>query len=663
MRHGEPTLNTFNPVLTYLMRCNSDVTSLLSGTALKAVIAYVTDYITKNPLRTHTMFDVIRNVFRRNEEFLTGDATQEDKAHKLIVQITNALTVKQEVGAPMASAYLLGFPDHYTNFTYKPFYWRSYVAEVKGAWREVDGDSLDAGAEDEERVIIRKGKDGKITSYTSTQDYTMRPSKYDSMTLYEWIERYVKKPIRKRKEEPEALRDEVSREDEAHEDNAEDTTEEEDADLDGDDSRDQFSESDEEYEPETDVDDQPEVNTKLKTDKMFLLGHPQRKTHTVSLLDPSKARIPQFIGGLLPREDQGNLEDFYIAMLTLYKPWRNGQDLKDAEESWKEAHEAYEYPARFDVIRKFCNIRYECSDARDDYRQSRKKGGDELFFMHGQFAAEADAAHAESQILGYDDVDLSFDITGPTTDAAFRAEQMKSDMESALKSSGWNRVADEGRTEGEGIELITGEDYSSKEWGHILTRAKEQEINERTAKMEGIDVNAPEISTDYMDVDVMEGVEVMHKSYFGRYCEDASPEDREHMDDTVKKFMLNTEQERAFRLVANHSLLKVKEPLAMHLGGMGGTGKSRVINALIAFFVLVGKSHIFLIVAPTGTAASLIGGQTYHSVLAFNSPGEEGKSGRVNTGPKALKSVRERLKLVECATHWVRWRFPSLVEV
>ncbi|KZV64112.1 hypothetical protein PENSPDRAFT_588893, partial [Peniophora sp. CONT] len=62
MKHGEPTLNTFNPVLTYLMRCNSDVTSLLSGTALKAVIAYVTDYITKNPLRTHTMFEVIRAV-------------------------------------------------------------------------------------------------------------------------------------------------------------------------------------------------------------------------------------------------------------------------------------------------------------------------------------------------------------------------------------------------------------------------------------------------------------------------------------------------------------------------------------------------------------------------------------------------------------------------
>ena len=89
-------------------------------------------------------------------------------------------------------------------------------------------------------------------------------------------------------------------------------------------------------------------------------------------------------------------------------------------------------------------------------------------------------------------------------------------------------------------------------------------------------------------------------------------------------------------MAGHHSCMRVKQPLAMHLGGMGGTGKSRVINALISFFKSVGKGHIFLIVAPTGTAASLVGGQTYHSVLAFNSSGEEGKSGRVNTSAKAL---------------------------
>ena len=59
----EEWINFITPILIYLLGCNSDVTSLLSGTAIKAIVAYVTDYITKVPLKTHVMFDTIRNVF------------------------------------------------------------------------------------------------------------------------------------------------------------------------------------------------------------------------------------------------------------------------------------------------------------------------------------------------------------------------------------------------------------------------------------------------------------------------------------------------------------------------------------------------------------------------------------------------------------------------
>jgi len=60
MKKGEAWLNTFTPLLTYLMHCNTDVTSILSGTAIKSVFAYVTDYITKSSLKTHTMFEQSR---------------------------------------------------------------------------------------------------------------------------------------------------------------------------------------------------------------------------------------------------------------------------------------------------------------------------------------------------------------------------------------------------------------------------------------------------------------------------------------------------------------------------------------------------------------------------------------------------------------------------
>jgi hypothetical protein len=71
MKKGEKWINTITPVLTYLMRCNSDVTSLLSGTAIKAIVAYcydafissiyihlfltITDYITLLTHQTNTL--------------------------------------------------------------------------------------------------------------------------------------------------------------------------------------------------------------------------------------------------------------------------------------------------------------------------------------------------------------------------------------------------------------------------------------------------------------------------------------------------------------------------------------------------------------------------------------------------------------------------------
>ncbi|KAK0442069.1 hypothetical protein EV421DRAFT_1890988 [Armillaria borealis] len=55
----EAWINTFMPLLMYLFHCNTDVTSLQSGTAIKAVISYVSDYVTKPALKTHVIFEAI----------------------------------------------------------------------------------------------------------------------------------------------------------------------------------------------------------------------------------------------------------------------------------------------------------------------------------------------------------------------------------------------------------------------------------------------------------------------------------------------------------------------------------------------------------------------------------------------------------------------------
>src|SRR6266404_2848065 len=86
----------------------------------------------------------------------------------------------------------------------------------------------------------------------------------------------------------------------------------------------------------------------------------------------------------------------------------------------------------------------------------------------------------------------------------------------------------------------------------------------------------------------------------------------------MKEFLLNEEQQRAVKIIANHATQKSTEQLKFYIGGMGGTGKSQVIKALTSFFEKRKESHRMIIVAPTGSAAALLAGSTYHSVLGIN---------------------------------------------
>ena len=90
-------------------------------------------------------------------------------------------------------------------------------------------------------------------------------------------------------------------------------------------------------------------------------------------------------------------------------------------------------------------------------------------------------------------------------------------------------------------------------------------------------------------------------------------------------------------MVANHAVSPCPDQLKLYIGGMGGTGKSQVLKALSHFFALRNESHRFVVVAPTGSAAALLGGSTYHYLLGINDQSE-------NTN---LANVHSRLQGVD----------------
>ncbi|KAJ6449210.1 hypothetical protein C8R45DRAFT_782818, partial [Mycena sanguinolenta] len=101
-----------------------------------------------------------------------------------------------QIGSPMASMYLLGHPDHYTNLAFKVCWWKSYVSVVTRAWPDpetikcaefVRDGIVEEDEEDETHraVLMRSSKN--IVGATAVDDYVHRPNEYSQCSVYEYI--------------------------------------------------------------------------------------------------------------------------------------------------------------------------------------------------------------------------------------------------------------------------------------------------------------------------------------------------------------------------------------------------------------------------------------------------------------------------------------------
>jgi len=124
-------MKTLTPCVMYLMQSNTDVTSLLLGTAVKAIMACVSDYITKQSLKTHQIFSSAYDIFETVKPV--------EGARKLLLKVVNCLSMKIELGSLMAAMYLLEHPDHYTSHKFVTFWWKGFVYQVHRVWDTTTG--------------------------------------------------------------------------------------------------------------------------------------------------------------------------------------------------------------------------------------------------------------------------------------------------------------------------------------------------------------------------------------------------------------------------------------------------------------------------------------------------------------------------------------------
>jgi hypothetical protein len=581
IKHQEAWLNTFCCLLSYLMRCNSDVTSLLSGTSIKAVIAYVTDYITKTPLKSHVMFDIIQGVLQRNAEVIGENKSGSERARKLMVQITNAFMSHLELGAPFAATYLLGLPDHYTNFQFKVCYWQSYVDQIEKIWKESEEREIDSSILDMATVLIYKtGKSYKATS--PLYDYVYRPQELTAVCLYDFLSLYEKIKLSRQ-----VATNETS-----------DT-------------------SDSEGESGNDAND---FIAKCGSTYKFCSSHPQYNNHMVR--KRKCAVVPNFVGATLPRNTDATHEYYCLTMLTLFCPWRTGLDLKAPEISWGDSFKDFEFTVRQVEIMKFMNIRYECNDARDDFTAIRKKMGADA--SSGYYGIDMNSAHENSmdrdiQQTNADPYQQLFeDMILNESRKTIRHQREMAEIEKLLKRTGWissREGLNPSSTFSSNLGFIDGNNYTPDQWAKVLAGKKDEFQQLRVHTMANVSNTTSHTLCSSQLINIVKPVDQVFLTRKHQNCLPAG--DRELLDKAQLKYALNSEQERAFRIVATHAIDTSSLQLCMYIGGMAGTGKSQIIQCLAEFFRLRNQSYRLVVTAPTGSAAALIGGSTYHSAFGI----------------------------------------------
>jgi hypothetical protein len=100
-------------------------------------------------------------------------------------------------------------------------------------------------------------------------------------------------------------------------------------------------------------------------------------------------------------------------MMTLFKPWRNGKQLKADTQSWDDVYNSHDFSLCEQEILKFFHIRYECADSRDNFRTQRKAndGMDfEGMFYTDEELQEFEDMSMENEMYGHNGLSIKKDM-------------------------------------------------------------------------------------------------------------------------------------------------------------------------------------------------------------------------------------------------------------
>ena len=652
LRRLHPRIANYNDVIIFLLRANMDIKHIGSGEAAKALIYYVTDYITKSSLPTHIgLSALLHAIHRATDKYKEKETWEREEYTGALTILINSILSKQETSHQQVMSYLVGGGDKYCNETYRVLHFGSFERHLVRYWAQQDGedarnrlppntahgdsrehpqnleeansetDGLPAISSQSNQLSSQLREDqqgrvadittdfahrfykpddqvtlflkaGSITAINQMYDYLMRPDSepFNSMGLYEYVGMTEK--ISKSKETRRVSNTTTS--------------------------------------PTGGRAGRPEEKR-----GQFQLNHPQHATHMVR--KRTVWVIPVVLGNRMPRPDRDEEERQLWArtVLALFHPWREPTDLKESEEDWIEAYDRQKHciaPEHLNIIHNM-SVLSECREARDKANAARtaarrpqrasrlRTPSPDPFSVFEEQAdlarqPETNVQEPEQQL---ERADHLLDALDKGLGIRFRhaLDQCYRNHTAATRSSHY------------GSATAASEDHEERlraEHQFMRQAKKKRRAEHPPYGSDDIRRNVrqrldrpPMVDSWRLDTELS-----MHDPPLGH----GAPQSPEVYTDIIRQVILemnllsNHEQRRAFEIVAQHVCFGGQQ-LLMYVGGVGGTGKSHVVNSILRLFSLVGKNRNILVAAPTGAAAILIGGHTIHSLtLLPDAPGK-----------------------------------------
>ncbi|KAI0359350.1 hypothetical protein OH77DRAFT_1570624, partial [Trametes cingulata] len=597
LRRLHPRIANYNDLVIFLMKSNMDIKFIGSGEAAKALLYYITDYITKPSLPAHVGLGALSYAIQRTNERFGDDCDVSSCSRTALTASVNRMMSRQEISHQQVMSYLVGGGDVYSSHTYKVLHWGSFDRFFKRSEIDAfDDDGADGHGNDErtgdlEDSFTLKLESGSISSQNQRQDYVYRSKDpaFDSLCLYEFVGR-VEKVFTRMPAAPNG--------EEAMEEGGNGHGTREDPEL-GDGSNGTSSVNG------------PEANGRISgrgrpiqpRGEFSSTEHTQYHTHVLRRRE--KWTVPVILGDRVPRSDRGEEERDAWArmMIILFVPWRETSDVRNPGETWSEAFARHRDKICLEhtTIIGNMNVLSECRDVRDAFRDMRR--AEALALMKTGLPTATGNDHTGH---GEDNLCQEFELF-ERTDAHDTYSDV-SDMD-VSQSALDQRMGARGR---EMLDFCFASADSRSDPTQVSesvasTADDESQLQQHARIMRELKKDRrPRFSDDAVDHDesrprkrrktthVQESITQNHLEGTNDGADDSAHTTDEVFTAVVetvlqeKQLRDNPEQERAFRIIAEH-VRNGDEQLLMYIAGVGGTGKTHVIQAVLRMFELLGR--------------------------------------------------------------------------